>query len=123
MTRAREELYMVCATSRSLYGGAQHNPPSRFLSEIDAQFQPADPGYTTSFKPMGLGNTVEDLSQQHVDDGEPRYVPDLNEGDQVRHEVFGTGTVVEMDGDNATIYFKGKGTKKLNIAFAPLKRL
>ncbi len=122
MTRAREELYMACATSRSLYGGAQHNPPSRFLSEIDAQFQPADTGYVGAFKPTGLGNTVEDLSQQHVDDGEPRYVPELDEGDQVQHEVFGMGTVVEMDGDNATIYFKGKGTKKLNVAFAPLKK-
>ncbi|MEO8862818.1 MAG: hypothetical protein ABI354_00645, partial [Candidatus Saccharimonadales bacterium] len=55
--------------------------------------------------------------------GEPRYVPELNEGDAVKHELFGVGTIVEMDGDNATIYFKGKGTKKLNIAFAPLEKL
>lgn len=123
MTRAREELYMVYATSRSLYGGVQHNPPSRFLSEIDAQFQPANSGYVGAFTPTGFGNTVEDLTSQHTDDGEPRYVPDLAEGDRVRHEVFGSGTVVELDGDNATIYFKSKGTKKLNIAFAPLKKL
>jgi len=123
MTRAREELYMIYATSRMLYGGAQHNPPSRFLSEIDAQFQPADNPY--SFAPRGFGNAMaaEDLTTTVVDDGEPRYVPELNEGDTVRHEVFGTGTVVEMDGDNATIYFKGKGAKKLNIAFAPLKKV
>src|SRR6185437_5586261 len=43
MTRAREELYMICATGRLLYGGTQHNPPSRFLSEIDGNFQ-ADSG-------------------------------------------------------------------------------
>jgi len=121
MTRAREELYMIYATSRMLYGGAQHNPPSRFLSEIDAQFQPADNPY--SFTPTGFGNAAEDLTAGVVDDGEPRYVPELNEGDTVRHEVFGTGTVVELDGDNATIYFKGKGAKKLNIAFAPLKKI
>jgi DNA helicase-2/ATP-dependent DNA helicase PcrA len=121
MTRAREELYMIYATSRMLYGGAQHNPPSRFLSEIDAQFQPADNPY--SFTPGGFGNAAEDLTTTVVDDGEPRYVPELTEGDTVKHEVFGTGTVVELDGDNATIYFKGKGAKKLNIAFAPLKKL
>jgi len=121
MTRAREELYMLYATSRMLYGGAQHNPPSRFLSEIDAQFQPADNPY--SFSGTGFGNAAEDLTNTVVDDGEPRYVPELNEGDTVRHEVFGTGTVVELDGDNATIYFKGKGAKKLNIAFAPLKKV
>lgn len=35
MTRAREELYLLFATSRVLYGGVQYNPPSRFLTEID----------------------------------------------------------------------------------------
>jgi DNA helicase II / ATP-dependent DNA helicase PcrA len=118
MTRAREELYMIYATSRMLYGGAQHNPPSRFLSEIDAQFQPADDYGTVQFTPTGIST-----DPQPVDDGEPRYVPELFEGDTVRHEVFGVGTVVEMDGDNATIYFKGKGAKKLNIAFAPIKKV
>lgn len=126
MTRAREELYMTYATSRMLYGGQQHNPPSRFLSEIDAQFQPADMGggygglAPVQFTPTGFGQAAE---PQYVDDGEPRYVPELTEGDQVRHQTFGVGTVVELDGDNATIYFKGKGTKTLNIAFAPLKKL
>ena len=115
MTRAREELYMIYATSRMLYGGAQHNPPSRFLSEIDAQFNPGDSDY-------GYGLTDSFTPGEHKSD-EPRYVPELNEGDAVRHEVFGVGTVVEIDGDNATIYFKGKGAKKLNIAFAPLKKL
>jgi DNA helicase-2/ATP-dependent DNA helicase PcrA len=125
MTRAREELYMTYAPSRMLYGGAQHNPPSRFLSEIDPQFQPAEPDYGYSggygssqpvtFEPTGITTAV-----QH---DEPRYVPDLYEGDSVRHDVFGVGTIVELDGDNATIFFKGKGAKKLNIAFAPIKKL
>jgi len=124
MTRAREELYMLFATSRTLYGGSQHNPPSRFLSEIDAQFQPADSYLSDSpidFRPTGFGSTAETASFH--DDGEPRMVPELNEGDSVRHAVFGIGTVVELDGDNATIFFKGKGAKKLNIAFAPLEKL
>ncbi len=57
-----------------------------------------------------------------VDDG-PRYVPDIAEGDGVKHQVFGIGQVMELEGDVATIYFKGKGAKKLNIAFAPLEKL
>ena len=28
---------------------------------------------------------------------EPRYVPELNEGDNVRHQLFGDGTVLEID--------------------------
>ena len=31
--------------------------------------------------------------------------------------------LVDVDGDMATIYFKNKGTKKLNVAFAPLEKL
>jgi DNA helicase-2/ATP-dependent DNA helicase PcrA len=133
MTRAREELYMIYATSRMLYGGQQHNPPSRFLSEIDAQFQPADlgSGYGSlapvEFTPTGFGNAAAGLGPDEpryvMDDGEPQYVPELHEGDQVRHDVFGIGTVVEMDGENASIYFKSAGVKKLNIGFAPLKKL
>jgi DNA helicase II / ATP-dependent DNA helicase PcrA len=129
MTRAREELYMLYATSRMLYGGIQHNPPSRFLSEIDdAQFQ-TDSGFgTTGLFSTGYGRSSYEepvplsAPSANVAD-EPRYVPDLNEGDGVRHQVFGNGTVVELDGDVATIYFKGKGTKKLNISFAPLEKL
>lgn len=117
MTRAREELYMIYATSRMLYGGVQHNPPSRFLSEIDAEFHPAEATY-------GFAPTYTDSSPApQQNSNEPRYVPELNEGDTVKHQVFGVGTVVELNGDNATIYFKGKGAKKLNIAFAPIEKV
>src|SRR6478736_8313777 len=34
ITRARERLYLSHAWSRTLYGGTQYNPPSRFLDEI-----------------------------------------------------------------------------------------
>ena len=58
-----------------------------------------------------------------ADSGEPRYVPDFEIGDGVRHQLFGNGTIVELEGETATIYFQGKGPKKLNIAFAPLEKL
>lgn len=112
MTRAREELYLLYASSRVLYGSVQHNPPSRFLSEID--------GETTSFAPsaesMGAFGNVPT-------DNEPRYVLELNEGDIVEHQVFGKGTVMEVEGDNVAVFFKGKGMKKLNVTFAPLKKV
>jgi DNA helicase-2/ATP-dependent DNA helicase PcrA len=34
LTRAQERLYLTHAWSRTLYGGTQYNPPSRFLDEI-----------------------------------------------------------------------------------------
>ncbi|HET8709189.1 MAG TPA: 3'-5' exonuclease, partial [Candidatus Saccharimonadales bacterium] len=123
MTRAREELYMTYASSRLLYGGIQHNPPSRFLSEIDGNFQAdaGSSGYQDSWSPQAL--FTEDASLRQPVSDEPRYVPELNEGDGVRHQVFGVGTVLEVEGDTATVFFKGKGTRKLNIAFAPIEKL
>lgn len=131
MTRAREELYMIYTVSRMLYGGVQHNPPSRFLSEIDVDFKPATTdAYGSAYNSgQGFGQSFGPVSQTHdseeqpVDNGEPRYVPDVNEGDHVRHKLFGDGIIMEMDGDNATIYFKGKGAKKLNIGFAPIEKI
>ncbi len=124
MTRARQELYMIYANSRLLYGGIQHNPPSRFLSEIDSEFQalvgteptfnfsPVMPTLSNSFQPSATSLPKE-----------PRYVPELSEGDGVRHQLFGVGTVMEIEGETAVIYFKGKGTRKLDISFAPLEKL
>lgn len=125
MTRAREELHMIYATGRLLYGGMQHNPPSRFLSEIDAAFVQETSTGLAFGSSMG---SYDDRQYQapaavNVANDEPRYVPDLDIGDAVRHQLFGEGTIVELEGDAATIYFKGKGAKKLNISFAPLEKL
>lgn len=118
MTRAKEELHLLYATGRMLYGGVQHNPPSRFLAEIDGEFEDST---TIPFSAFGFGSPDSDLPKITVDD--IRYVPDLAEGDSVKHQVFGIGTVMEIDGDMANIYFKGKGSKKLNISFAPLEKI
>ena len=116
MTRAKEELYLIHAASRLLYGGIQHNPPSRFLADIGAVVGAdaaigADPYATPP------------PSQVSLPSDEPRYVPELDEGDGVKHQFFGLGTVVALDGDVATIYFKGKGTKQLDISIAPIERV
>jgi DNA helicase-2/ATP-dependent DNA helicase PcrA len=131
MTRAREELYMLFASSRMLYGGVQHNPPSRFLSEIDGAFmkEQSDSGSLsfgydsdTNWSMQPSPGLLSGYQQPAASD-EPRYVPELNEGDSVKHKVFGIGTIVELEGDVATIFFKGKGAKKLNISFAPLEKV
>lgn len=108
MTRAKEELYLLYATSRALYGGVQYNPPSRFLSEI---------GFVSEASAYGAAPL------QVIDNTEPHYVIELDEGDRVRHQTFGDGVVVEVDGDNVAVHFRSKGIKKLNTAFAPLEKL
>ncbi len=123
MTRAKEELIMTCASSRMLYGGIQHNPPSRFLSESGADME--FDGGMFGFQMNNHNDSEYDMtpSTPKPVSNEPRYVPELYEGDNVRHQLFGDGTIMEIDGETATIYFKGKGAKKLNISFAPLEKL
>lgn len=113
MTRAREELYLYHANSRMLYGSPQHNPPSRFLSDIDSEF-----GAEESTAPL--------FTPQFTTD-EPSYVPEdspnVSVGNKVRHQLFGVGTVISVEGEMLSIAFNGRGVKKLNAAFAPLELL
>lgn len=108
MTRAKEELILTYATSRALYGSLQHNMPSQFLADVEvAASSPA----------------MNSEEQIFSSPDQPHYAPDLNVGDSVRHNVFGIGAVLEMSGDVATIHFKEKGVKRLNISFAPIVKL
>ncbi len=120
MTRAREELYMTYASSRLLFGGVQHNPPSRFLSEFDAKLQTDNVSGGDGVW-FNTGDSLEE-SKNILDVNEPHYVLELVEGEQVRHDIFGKGTVMEIDGDNVVVYFRGRGAKKLSISFAPLHK-
>ncbi len=118
MTRAKEELYLLHANRRLLYGGIQNNIPSRFLSEINVEFG----------APSNEPRVVYDEQPVEIrpNFGAPRTAKSLVKvtiGDKVRHKVFGTGEVVDMDGDVASIKFQGRGLKKLNTAFAPLEKL
>lgn len=111
MTRAKEELYLIHALSRSLYGGTQYNPPSRFIADVGGELA------------YDIAGSYGDNLTTKVDDGELSYIPEINEGDIIKHQLFGQGTVMELEGENATIYFKGRGSKKINIAFAPIEKL
>lgn len=114
MTRAREELVLTSAASRMIYGSYQHNPPSRFLADIDGKADLVQaPAY--GFAPTNMPG----------DPFEPQYVPEdleLEVGDMVRHKVFGQGRIVGIDGRSVSISFASRGVKKLNLDFAPLER-
>src|SRR5690606_21381275 len=79
MTRAREELYMLHAAGRMLYGSTQYNPPSRFLSEISGEGVQEVSGFELGSQFSG----VEPLPS-----GEEAYIPELEAGDQVEHKQF-----------------------------------
>lgn len=109
MTRAREELWLTYSLSRTLFGSRSSNLPSRFLSDIEA-VATATPNLE-QFESYGPAND------------EPRYIVELNEGDAIRHSIFGDGTVLNVEGDIATVFFKRRGSKKINLAFANIEKI
>ena len=119
MTRAKEELYMQHASTRLLYGGTQHNPPARFLSEISGESveESAFSAYGSTTQQTNWAENIQKKSD------EPRYVPEFEIGDRVEHQVFGKGIVLETQEESLAIKFDKKGIKKLNSSFAPIKKL
>lgn len=106
MTRAKQQLYMLHASSRMLYGQIQHNPPSRFLLDIPLEVQE---GMTTSSEPAVRVTSA--------------LTETFRAGDRVRHAKFGEGIVVSSEGDELVAAFAGLGTKTLSLSFAPLERI
>ncbi|MFZ1458652.1 MAG: UvrD-helicase domain-containing protein [Candidatus Saccharimonadales bacterium] len=113
MTRAREELYLSSASSRMIFGSTQHNPPSRFLSEIEV----------SEIAPAMSGTRLSSYDNEPRIEYDHEAMLDLVAGDGVKHSVFGTGVVTHIDGTVVTVAFRGKGVKKLNVAFAPLEKI
>jgi DNA helicase-2/ATP-dependent DNA helicase PcrA len=115
LTRAKQRLYLTLARSRSLWGGTNYNPPSRFLKEIPEEFIRA------------LGDVTSSS------DREPRY-PNLERatagwkvGQEVSHTRWGRGVITALSGTGdkaeASIYFSDEGEKRVLLAYAPIKQV
>jgi DNA helicase-2/ATP-dependent DNA helicase PcrA len=115
MTRAKEELVLTAARERLLYGNFQHNLPSRFLGDIDADFS-----FHSESESLfgGVDTSVVDRTAERED----FETIELSVGDKVRHQIFGDGVVKDIDGSVVAVKFP-TGVKKLNVAFAPLDKI
>lgn len=131
MTRAMEELYLTYAGSRMIFGQFSSNPVSRFIEDaglaVDWQSEYQDSICESSQSDTEFINSATKTMQQNFNTNEP-YVEnedqiDLQLGDRVRHQIFGTGKVASIDGFIVEIDFGDAKTRKLNVAFAPLEKL
>ena len=104
ITRAKDDLHLVNARRRTLFGKEQINPVSRFIGEIS--------------KDLIETNVVDELPQQQekidTKDMFREEEVDYQVGDYVYHETFGTGRVVEVTNTLVSVAFKHPhGIKKL----------
>ena len=133
ITRARKRLYLSRALVRAAWGTPQHNPPSRFLTDV--------PDHLIDWRRLGSAVTTwrntSATSRSHrawrdtVGFGagrpEPRSIPALVPGDRVLHSTFGMGSVVATSGSGedakADVDFGSAGLKRLSLRHAPLQKL
>ena len=106
VTRAREELFVSCASSRTQFGQIGYNMPSRFLDEMGLMAggvdRPAQPMIEPDFYSEDIG---------------------LEVGDRVRSPSFGSGEIIDSEGLSVTVQFDNGNIKKLNVEFARLEKI
>jgi DNA helicase-2/ATP-dependent DNA helicase PcrA len=117
MTRAQERLTLLHASSRMLYGGRNHNLPSRFLDELPEAHVERDRLRPASWSGYGAPRQSRIAPRDDV--------PDLSTGDSVRHSTLGEGVVVQIEaGGLVTVRFADDGSeRKLMLDYAPLEKL
>ncbi len=104
ITRAKEDLHLVNARRRTLFGKEQINPVSRFISEINPDL--LDTNVKDEVKEKEVKMDVGEMFREEAVDYEV--------GDYVYHETFGTGKVVEVTNTLVSVAFKHPhGIKKL----------
>ena len=139
ITRARQKLYVTHAWNRTLYGGTQYNPPSRFLDEIPGELIEESSASRTRERARerregGWASTSwggsRSSSGSSPTPSSPRQTRahELNfaVGDDVRHNVWGDGVVLKIEGvgekAEAVVNFTTVGEKRLLLSWAPLEK-
>jgi DNA helicase-2/ATP-dependent DNA helicase PcrA len=146
ITRAKEELTLVCAGRRTLFGRTSSNQPSRFVREIppecldesgrsvsaSARREYAWEDDAAETKPEKRPERRDTRTASHKKPAfsapapaAPSAAPSFRKGDMVEHRAFGRGmvTLVQPMGGDALleVAFDEKGTKRLMAKAAALQ--
>lgn len=115
ITRAMRQLYLSYAESRRLYGRESYPRPSRFLREIPAEFIQEVRMRANVSRPV---TTVTPKAASLLTEGKYKL------GQRVRHEKFGEGIVLQLEGEGVKervqIKFSAVGVKWLMLSLAKL---
>ena len=105
ITRAKKNLWMLNCKRRMLFGNTQINMPSRFMDEIDDKYLETENNSNNI-----LNKVVSFIKEDKFRKDDVSY----NMGDHVKHDEFGEGVVVSVDGSLITIAFPHPyGIKKM----------
>lgn len=121
LTRARERLYLTHCWKRTLYGQERYNKPSRFLEEIPPHLMEADDNLHGEKNKSSRPAPVRDFRERN-----PQTLEAFVLGDKVKHNKWGVGVIVGIQGEGINAEFKvafpDQGIKLLLAKYAPLER-
>ena len=129
VTRAKQKLFLITCTMRTIFGQTRSARQSRFLAEIpaehvDVESELAHSRNTWSPRPDSSGRTEAGKDTSFHVDADAAF----NAGDKVEHRKWGQGTVVGVhpgSGDlELSIAFPAPtGIKRLVARFAPIRKV
>ena len=132
ITRAMKKLYLTYSSTRYRYGMLKDCEKSRFIKEISPAYLDFDNFNTNRSlvsnvlkeKKRNL-SPIKKVSINNSSSIKSSNIDDLIEGVNVKHEIFGIGTIKKVDNHSnqkkAIVNFKNVGEKTLLLNFAKLK--
>jgi len=132
ITRAMKKLYLTYSSTRYRYGMLKDCEKSRFIKEISPAYLDFDNFNTNRSlvsnvlkeKKRNL-SPIKKVSKNNSSSIKSSNIDDLIEGVNVKHEIFGIGTIKKVDNHSnqkkAIVNFKNVGEKTLLLNFAKLK--
>ncbi len=134
ITRAQQLLYLTHAWSRSLWGGTNYNPQSRFIGEIPEELidvlreaeKPRDRGWSGTRRGNEKWSPPSNWEPKAKPKAPEGMTIRVSRGDRVFHEAFGAGEIVEVTGSGSDteviVNFDDEGQKRLVLAYANLTK-
>lgn len=127
ITRAMKALFITNSHSRLLYGSRRYNNPSRFLEELPTEcinnlneaYGKQEEQRNNQNKNSNTTSSTSNVNAKKVS------LEDYKNGQRVRHNKFGNGTIIEIEngamGIMLKVNFDGGGTMKLMAMYANLE--
>lgn len=137
ITRAKEKLYLLHTSNRLMYGRTAANPLSRFVEEIPPELIDRQSFGNTQYRSSAVKTyyTEKPKYQDKITVNKPLFSNPVksvnkerfNEGDRVKHPMFGEGDIISVKQMGADILyeivFDRAGTKKLMATYAKLTKI
>jgi DNA helicase-2/ATP-dependent DNA helicase PcrA len=124
-TRAMRQLYLTYAEQRRMHGVDSYGAPSRFIAEIPAELleevRPRVQVSRPAYVPAQRAPSMPARGPRFTDEAPGG----LRLGQRVRHQKFGDGVVLNVEGQGASarvqVNFERQGTKWLMTGYANLE--